>query len=435
MRFTRRGFLAASAAVAAVPFVRSRAAGESSDKVRLAVIGVADRGSANLAGVAGEEIVALCEVDEPRADKARKQYPDAKFFTDYRKMFDAVAGKVDAVVVSTPDHSHAYAALLALKSGKHVYCEKPLAHSIEEIRRMKRAVHQKTGLVTQMGTQIHAENNYRRVVEIVQAGKLGAVNRVHVWCSRKPDPMKKIKPTSPVKFDTDLWLGPVPEEFLYAEGPSKHSWPHFDWRWWWPFGGGVLADMGCHFMDLPFWALKLTAPKTVTATGTKLANCDNTVPETLQVDYQFPAIGKNPAVHLTWYHGVPGPDLAGKVTYPGYSDGVLFEGEGGKKLVANYSKYQLFPDEFAKDFKAPDPTIPKSLGHHKEWLEAIRGKGQALCRFDYAAPLAEAVLLGNVAYRVGKEIAWDAANWTVTNAPEADQFVRCPVRKGWEFSV
>ena len=430
MRFTRRQFLAASAAA---PFVTSRVAGASTEKVRLAVIGVADRGSRNLAGVEGEEIVALCEVDEPRADAARKQYPDAKFFTDYRKFFDTMANKVDAVVVSTPDHTHAFASLLALKLGKHLYCEKPLAHSVEEIRRVKETARAKKGLVTQMGTQIHAEDNYRRVTEIVQAGKLGAVSRVHVWCQRKPDPMRKIQPLIPLKFNTDLWLGPVPEEFLYAAGPSKHSWPHFDWRWWWPFGGGVLADMGCHFMDLPFWALNLTAPTTVKAIGTKLTNCDNTVPETLQVDYQFPAVGKNPPVHLTWYHGVPGPDLAGKVTYPGYKDGVLFEGEGGKKLISNYSQYQLFPAEFAKDFKAPDPTIPKSLGHHKEWLEAIRGTGKTLCNFDYAAPLAEAVLLGNVAYRTGSEIAWDAAKMAVTNSPAAEQYVRCPVRKGWEL--
>jgi predicted dehydrogenase len=289
-------------------------------------------------------------------------------------------------------------------------------------------------VVTQMGTQIHAGDNYRRVVEIVQSGKLGTVKRVHVWCQRQPDPMKKIPTPKPgVKLDTDVWLGPAPTEFFYAAGPSKFPWPHFDWRWWWEFGGGVLADMGCHFTDLPFWALGLDRPTTITAKGTPIAGGDNSsMPATLQVDYQFPAQGNQPAVHLTWYHGVKGPDLSGKTAFAGFPDGVLFEGEKAK-LVANYGKYQLFPDEFAADFQAPAPTIAKSIGHHREWLEAIRTGGTPLCHFGYAGNLAETILLGNVAYRAGSPITYDAVSGKVTDVKAANQYLGRATRKGWEL--
>ena len=427
----RRRFVAASTAIAAAPWVKVFAGGEAKNPVRLAVIGVADRGAENLKGVAAESIVALCEIDEPRAAAARKQFPKAQFFTDYRAMLDKVGKDIDAVVVSTPDHTHAHATLSAIALGKHVYCEKPLCHTVGEVRHVRKAAAAKK-VVTQMGTQIHAGDNYRRVVEIVQSGKLGAVQRVHVWCSRRPDPGRAMKaPINRLKFDLDQWLGPVQEDFFYA---GHLNWPHFHWRWWWPFGGGVLADMGCHFTDLPFWALGLGSPSAVKATGTELPNADNTVPQTLRVDYTFPAIKGRGEVKLTWYHGVPGPDLDGKVRFPGFNDGVLFEGEGGKKLLANYSSYQLLPGEFAKDFKAPDATLAKSVGHHREWLDAIRGDGQALCHFGYSGPLTEAVLLGNVAYRAGVELKWDAEKG-LTDSKEANALLSLEPKKGWEWPV
>ena len=427
----RRRFVASSStALIAVPFAKILAAGESKNPVRLAVIGVADRGAENLKGVAAESIVALCEIDEPRAAAARKQFPKAQFFTDYRTMLDKIGKEIDAVVVSTPDHTHAHATLSAIALGMHVYCEKPLCHTVGEVRRVMKAAAEKK-ILTQMGTQIHAGDNYRRVVEIVQAGKLGAVKRVHVWCSRRPDPGRVVKaPANKLKFDLDQWLGPIPEDFFYA---AHLNWPHFHWRWWWPFGGGVLADMGCHFTDLPFWALGLGSPSTIKASGTELANTDNTVPQTLQVDYTFPATKTRAEVKLTWYHGVPGPSLDGTAKYAGFSDGVLFEGEGGKKLIANYSKYQLLPGEFAEDFKAPDATIAKSVGHHREWLDAIRGEGKPLCHFGYSGPLTETVLLGNVSYRAGGiALKWDADKGT-TDSKEANAFLSMEPRKGWEW--
>lgn len=427
MHLHRRSFLAATAAVASGPLIRSLAADEQKDKVRVALIGVAGQGKYSLDNLAGENVVALCDVDEERAAEARKRFPAAKFVTDYRKLFDDTKA-FDAVAVCTPDHTHAHATLLALAANKHVYCEKPLCHSVAEVRAVTAAAKAKPKLQTQMGTQIHAGDNYRRVVEIIRSGAIGPVKSVQVWCSRRPDGGRAIKPVVKVKFDLQQWLGPCPDEFFYA---THDKWPHFHWRWWWPFGGGVHADMGCHFTDLPHWALGLGAPVKVKATGEGIPNADNTVPNTLQVDY----VHKTPGgmLPLTWYHGVAGPDLVGKGRYAGFSDGVCFQGADGKKLVANYSKYQLFPDEFARDFKPPAQTIAKSIGHHKEWLEAIRGTGKPLCEFGYAGPLTEAVLLGNVSYRAGGvELTWDTKTGTTGNK-DADAFLSREVRKGWEL--
>jgi predicted dehydrogenase len=431
-RPTRRRFFTASAAAVTAPmFARGR---HSADQLSVAVIGVADRGTANLAGVGHENVVALCDVDEPRAGKAREQFRSAAFFTDYRKLFDAMANKVDAVVVSTPDHSHCLPAAIAMTNGKHVYCEKPLAQTVAEVRLMRRLAADKK-LVTQMGTQIHAGDNYRRVVEVVQSGLLGTVNRVHVWLGGKPPAGKKLGTKPSAKFDIDLWLGPNTAAFFEADHqdtPHKgKAWPHFHWRYWWEFGGGQLADFGCHFMDLPFWALGLTLPTTVAATGKKTYVGDNTVPDVMQVDYRFPAVRTRPEVHLTWYHGVPGPSLDGSKKFDGFGSGVLFVGDKGQ-LVADYGRYKLLPESFAKSVTPPAPSIPKSVGHHREWAEACKSGKPTTCDFAYSGLLAESVLLGNVAYRAGKEITYDVAVGK-TNVPDAEQFLGKEYRKGWEL--
>ena len=431
-RITRRKFLASTAAsaIAAPMFGRNAKPGE---RLNLAVIGVNDRGGENLKGVAHENIVALCDVDEAWSAKAREQFPKAAFYTDYRKMYDKIGKEIDAVVVSTPDHSHAMAAALAMSLGKHVYCEKPLTPSVNETRVLRKLAADKK-LVTQMGTQIHAGENYRRVVEIVQAGLIGPVKRVHVWNSSKPVGGKKLDSKPTAKFDVDLWLGPRPIEFFEAamnKSSWNLAWPHFHWRWWWDFGGGTLADLGCHYIDLPFWALGLTAPTSITATGLKTYTGDNTVPDVMQVDYKFPATKTNPEVHLTWYHGVNGPDLEGDEMYKGFNSAVMFVGENAR-LIADYNKLQLLPDVFAKSFKAPQKTIPASVGHHKEWCEAIKNGGTTTCHFGYSGLLTETVLLGNVAYRVGKPIAWDSAKGTTGNA-DADKLLGRDYRKGWEL--
>jgi predicted dehydrogenase len=436
-RISRRRFVQGSAALAtAAYFVNPLAASQPpSERVRVAVIGVAAQGAWNLGQVVGTElaeIVALCDVDERRAATARKAHPKAAFFTDYRQMIEKQKG-IQAVLIATPDHHHAFAALPAMNAGKHVYCEKPLAHSVHEVRLMM-ATAARRRVVTQMGTQIHnTGDNYRRVVEIVQAGVLGPIRRVHVWCARRPDGMFLAKETTPPpqSLHYDLWLGPAPQRGWPPYRQGAHPVPEFDWRWWWDYGGGVLADMACHFMDLPHWALNLRHPSTVAATGRITHKGDNTVPTLLQVDYEYPARGASPPVHLTWYHGVSGPDLDGKVRYQGFSNGVLFDGEKGS-LVADYTHHRLLPEDRFRDFQPPKPTIARSPGHHREWLQKIlKNDTDTTCNFDYSGALTETVLLGNVAYRAGGKLQYDAKTGRVTGNANAAQYLQREYRKGW----
>ena len=426
----RRKFLVGSAVAVGVPsFLRAR---DANEKLNVAVIGVANRGADNLKGVAHENVVALCDVDPDNAKKAREQFPKAAFFTDYRAMFDTAHKGIDAVVVSTPDHSHALPACIAMSLGKHVYCEKPMAETVNEVRHM-RALATKYKVVTQMGTQIHAGENYRRVVEVVRSGLLGEIKTVHVWNSSKPVGGKKLAGKPSAKFDLNLWMGPTTGEFFEAKmNPSgwNFAWPHFHWRWWWQFGGGTLADLGCHYIDLPYWALGLTAPTAVSASGKKTYAGDNATPDLMRVDYTFPAVENRAAVELVWEHGVSGPN-AGADTYKGYNSGILFAGTKGK-LVADYGKYTILPEAFAKDFTPPERSIKPSVGHHKEWTEACKGNGTTTCHFGYSGLLAQAVLLGNVAYRATGNIKWDAEKGT-TGDKAADAFLSRAYRKGWEL--
>jgi predicted dehydrogenase len=436
-RINRRRFLQASAAAAAAASVTGHApaAQPPGERVRVAIVGVAGQGGWNLGQVVATglaEIVALCDVDSRRAADPQKAHPRATFYSDYRQMIEKQKD-IQAVLVATPDHHHAFAALAAMRAGKHVYCEKPLAHSVHEVRLMMETA-ARQHVVTQMGTQIHnTGDNYRRAVEIVQAGVLGPVRRVHVWCSRRPDGMFLAKENTqpPAGLNYDLWLGPAPQRGYPPFRQGAHPVPQFDWRWWWEYGGGVLADMACHFMDLPHWALNLRQPATVAATGRVVHKGDNTVPDLLQVDYEYPARGSSPPVHLTWYHGVRGPDLDGKVIHPGFDNGVLFEGERGS-LVADYGRHRLLPEDRFRDFQPPRPTIPRSPGHHREWLQKIlKNETDTTCNFDYSGALTEAVLLGNVAYRSGAKLQYDAKTGRVTNHAGAAQYMQREYRKGW----
>jgi predicted dehydrogenase len=309
------------------------------------------------------------------AAPARRRFPRAQFYEDYRRLMEQK--DVQAVLIATPDHHHAPAAMAAFRAGKHIYCEKPLTHSVHEVRALMETA-ARTKVVTQMGTQIHAGENYHRVVEIIRAGTLGPVRRVHVWCARRPEAGNLVKERRPAPqgLNYDLWLGPAPERGYppYRHGNDTNV--RFHWRWWWDFGGGVLADMACHFMDLPHWALDLRQPTAVAATGRVTHRGDNRMPDVLQVDYEHPARGERPAVHLTWYHGVPGPDLDGKRRFQGFDSGVLFEGEKGQ-LLADYGRYRLLPEDAFRDFQPPRPTLPRSPGHHREWLRAIGSGGTA----------------------------------------------------------
>lgn len=425
----RRGFLKGSLAAAGLVglgFHTQASAMPSkmaNEKLDLAIVGVANRARANINGVKHENIVAICDVDLNFLNRAAKDFSTAKKFRDYRKMLDN-SKMYDAVVVSTPDHHHAHPSAWAMQLGKHCYCEKPLSHSVWEARQLQQLA-KKNKVVTQMGTQIHATDNYRRVVELVQSGAIGSVKKVHVWVGKGwggGDRPKKTDPV-PAHLDWDLWLGPAPDR-PYKDGRYHAA----QWRRWWDFGGGTLGDMACHYMDLPFWALNLTHPTSVKAEGPAVHA--ETCPLGLKVLYQFPKVGNRDAVQLQWYDGNMIPKEVEGHKFGG--NGVLFVGDKGM-LYSTYGSHKLLPVNSFKEFKAPEQSIPKSVGHHQEFINACKTGSPTTCNFAYSGRLTESVLLGNVAYRVGKEIQWDAENLKVLGNEEAQKLIRRRYRKGWEF--
>jgi predicted dehydrogenase len=434
-RATRRRFLSSSAAAAGAltlgAYVNPTPAQQSkspNERLRIAGVGTTNRAGADLNELSSQEIVALADVDDNNMAKGATRYPQARKYRDFRVMLEKEAGNIDAVMVGTPDHTHAPAAALALRLGKHVYCEKPLTHTVFEARTLANLAKEKK-LVTQMGTQIHAGDNYRRVVELIKSGAIGKVTECHVWVPAAYSGGKFTTGTpAPPGLDWNLWLGPAPER-PYSEGVHP-----FQWRKFWDYGTGALGDFGCHYMDLVHWALDLRAPLTVEAEGPPVDSVS--APTWCIARYEYPARGDQPAVKLTWYDSGKQPDIARSLKLGDkplgdvYKGAQLFIGSGGM-LVSDYTKHHLLPEEKFADFKRPPQTIPKSVGHHREWVDAIKNGGTPLCNFDYSGALTEAVLLGTVAYRSGKRLEWDAANLKVKNSPEAQQLIHKEYRKGW----
>ncbi|TWT60515.1 Gfo/Idh/MocA family protein [Rubinisphaera italica] len=431
LHFSRRDFLkttsAGAAAISAGVWTGGAIAEPTSplQKLNIGCIGTANRAAADIAGVHSENIVALVDVDKNYLARKLSEFPDARTYSDYREMLDAEKGKIDAVVIGTTDHHHAPATIRAIRAGLHVYCEKPLTHTVEEARLISQEA-KKHGVATQLGTQIHAGDNYRRVVELIQSGAIGDVNEVHVWVGKgwgggdRPEESQK----PPETLAWDLWLGPAPER-PFAAGRYHPA----QWRRWWDFGQGTLGDMGCHYMDLPFWALGLRHPTSCVAEGPEVH--PESCPHGLTVHYEFPARDTQPAVKLTWYDGNQTPKEVAGERVPG--SGVMFVGSEGK-LFSGYSNYRLFPQDKFADFQVPEQTIPPSIGHHAEWIKACKDGSPTTCNFDYSGALTETVLLGNVAYRVGERLEWDAENLQATNCSRADQFIRKTYREGWEVS-
>lgn len=425
-RFSRRRFhqLAGVAGVGyfAGHALRTGRADGPNDKLNIAVVGPGGRGSANLKGVSDQNIVAICDVDDRRAGKAYEQFPQAKKFMDFRKMFDEMESKIDAVVISTPDHTHFHPAWWAMQRGKHVYLEKPLAHEVEEVRRLTNAAREKK-LATQLGSQRHTLTGLRDGVEIVKSGMLGTIKEVHSWIDSKRGMPKDPGAPEPVPegLDWDLWLGPV------AERPYTKGFAPYDWRFWWDFGTGETGNWGCHILDIPFWALDLGHPTHVAGSG-PMPDAKKT-PTSLVSRLDFPANGKRPAVSVHWYQGKPpivkelGLDKVKSVNN-------LFIGTEGT-LLCGFNAFKLLPEEKFADFKGPETTLTPSPGFYTEWLDACRGGTPATCNFDYSGPMAESVLLSNVAYRVQGEFDWDAAKMTSGRA-DVDAMLRREYRKGWE---
>ncbi|HBE67538.1 MAG TPA: oxidoreductase [Planctomycetaceae bacterium] len=423
--FDRRKFVAASSVAVAGWHTSSCASGRPSSlaKLNIACIGTANRAAADIEGVKEENVVALCDVDRKYLETKAKTFPDARLYADYREMIGAEGDKIDAVVIGTTDHHHAPATMHAIAAGKHVYCEKPLTHTVEEARIVAEAA-AKAGVATQLGTQIHAGSNYRRVVEIIQSGAIGDVTDVHVWVGKawgggelpaKGDPV-------PEHLNWDLWLGPAKER-PFALGRYHPA----QWRKWWEFGQGTLGDMGCHYMDLPFWALRLRHPTRIEAEGPEVHA--ETAPLGLIVKYEFPKTEVAPAIKMTWYDGNLAPRKILDQRVPG--SGVMFVGTEGM-MFADYGSYRLFPAEKFADFTPPKKSIPESIGHHREWIQACKEGTPTTCNFDYSGALTETVLLGNIAYRSGRAVQWDAAKLE-TNDSESQAFVSKTYRDGWEL--
>ncbi len=446
-RLNRRNFVQRSTtlAVASGLMVHSSARGAAANKLRTAFIGVGGRGGGNLNTVArdpGVEVVALCDVNRNNLAAAQKQFTTARTYVDFRELYKQ-ADDIDAVVVSVAEHTHAYATLPALRMGKHVYCEKPLTYNIAESRIITAAAAE-SDVATQMGTQIHATDNYHRVVELIQSGAIGPVREAHVWVGRSwglqskedaerfHDPVFVTERPSEVMpipdyLEWDLWLGPAPERpfnSVYFPGPA--------WYRWWDFGNGTMSDLGSHWNDLPFWALKLDAPLSVHADGAEPH--PEIAPASMKAVYQYAARSEMPACQLTWYQGKYKPPQWHDGSIPKFDSGVLFVGDDGM-LLSDYGKHLLLPEEKFVDFKPPAPFIPDVAGHHEDWLAACRTGSPTGSPFSYAGPLTEANHLGNVAFRCGSPIQWDAANMRAIDNPAAAPFISRTPREGWSLNT
>jgi len=422
---TRRNWLKAAACGGAGILIlhnsRSARSYQANEKLNLAIIGAGGRGKSNLDAVAGENILALCDVNEQKAASAFAQYPEAKKYRDYRKLWDDLEDQIDAAVVSTTNHSHAPATVMALRRGKHVYGEKPGAHSVYEARIVTQVAAEQQ-VATQRGTQMHATDNYRRIVELIRSGAIGEVRECHIWLRSSRGALGD-RPTEtppvPAWLDWDLWLGPAPSRPYHPIYANGHL--------WWDFGGGELGNMGCHYFDLPFWALELSAPLSIEAEGPPPH--PESTPAQLHVRYQFPARGERPPVTLTWTHGRQPSPIFAEHAFPAWAWSVFVGSRG--MLLASYDRRMLWPEKEFADYQPPEASIPPSIGHHAEWLAACRTGSATGCHFGYAGPITEAMLLGNVAYRSGAKLQWDAAGMKVTNAPQANALLRRDYRDGW----
>ncbi|WP_286764923.1 MULTISPECIES: Gfo/Idh/MocA family protein [Rhodopirellula] len=446
----RRDILVGGTALAAaglgnVSPAQDPARSSANDRLKIAAIGVGGRGGANLRTMEQTglvDVVAVCDVDTRFTNQAIQRHPKARAFRDFRKLYDIVGNDIDGVVVSTTEHTHAFATMPALQLGKHVYCEKPLAYNIDETRKIAEAA-ERAGVVTQMGTQIHAGDNYHRVVELIQSGAIGDVNEAHVWVNRAwglqseaaakkhrdllhVDSRPTDAMTPPDHVDWDLWLGPAPVRpyhSVYFPGPR--------WYRWWDFAGGTMSDLGSHWNDLPFWALELDAPTTVEAFGPPVH--PEIAPASMSAKYEYPQRGDRGPVTVSWYQGTDKPEIWQRGEIPRWDSGVLFIGNKGM-LLSDYGKHVLLPEDSFVDFEPPAPFVPESPGHHEQWVRACLGEGETASPFSYAGPLTEANHLGNVAYRVGKKITWDRDKMECVGCPEAAPFIAREPREGWSLS-
>ena len=445
----RRRFLKATGAAAAAAFtivprhVLGQGQTPPSEKLNIAGIGVGGQGAGDLKEMATENVVALVDVDFKKAANTFKTYPKAEVFKDYRVMLDKLGKGVDAVMIATPDHMHAPIAMAAMRAGKHVYVEKPMAHSIEEARVMTAFAKEKK-LVTQMGNNGHAGEGLRRTKEWIDAGAIGRVREVHGWSDRPgtpkqpwwPQPATQPTATSPImpvpeELDWNLWLGGA------RMRPYHRAYHPRNWRGYFDFGTGAVGDMAVHNLDPAWYALDLGAPVAASADTGPLGR--DSYPAWQIITYEFAAKADRAAVNVKWYDGgkLPDPpaDLEGKYNLP--DNGILFVGDRGTMVCGGWSGApRLFPAARRREFEEPAKRIPRSpRGHRQEWVRACKDDKpeDAKAGFDYSGPFTEALLVGNLAVRLRKRVEWDAQRMRVTNAPEGEGLVRKTYRKGFEI--
>ena len=432
----RRQFLKNAAKTTAVAsaftFVPSRAFG-ANERLNIAVVGVGGMGNSNLNAVGSENIVALCDVDDEYAAKSYDEFPQAKRHCDFRKMLEKEKD-IEAVVVATPDHTHAVIAMAAMKMGKHVYVQKPLTHNVYEARMLTEAA-KKYKVITQMGNQGHSGEGIRLVCEWVWSGAIGKVKEAHAWTNRPhgywAQGIERPEGTPPVPktLDWDLWLGPAQHR---PYNPAYHP---FSWRGFWDFGTGALGDMACHIMDPVYWSLKLGYPIGVRSISTPVNN--ETAPISSMVEYKFPARGDLPPVTFTWYDGGLTPTLPDELgigrRMGDASGGALLIGDKGKIVCGCYGKSpRLLPDSLMQEVGKPPKMIPRvKTSHEMDWVRACKEGKAPSGEFSYSGPFTEVVLLGNLAIRTNKRLEWDGPNMKVTNLPEAEKYVRREYRQGW----
>jgi predicted dehydrogenase len=413
-------------------------------KLNVACIGVAGRGGSHLGGAARENLVAICDIDDKNLDKVGQKYPNAKKYFDYRKMFDEMHKGIDAVVVATPDHQHAPASMMAIKLGKHVYCEKPLTHSIYEARMVAEAA-KRNKVATQMGNQGHSGGGYHALCEFIWTGAIGDVTEAHCQTNRPIWPQDLKRPTdcpeAPANIHWDEWLGPAPKR------PYHPCYLPFKWRGWWDFGCGALGDMACHIMDGAMWALQLGHPTSVELVEV-LGGNDETFPKSSVIRWDFPArkatvpTSKTPIemrpVKVFWHDGgktFPTPEEVGRDFKIDGGGASFYLGDKGKMYTGCYGGgVTLLPIAKMKDYPKPERVLPRPEGgHFGDWINACKTGKEAGSNFSYAGPFTEVVLLGNLAIRAGagKKVEWDGPNMKVTNMPELNRCVKREYREGW----
>lgn len=432
---SRRSFLKTTAAAAlASPIFRlsSPRAYGANERINLAAIGIDGKGKSDLAETSvGQNVVAICDIDQRRLAQAAVRYPEAKTYSDWRELLDQDG--IDAVTISTPDHTHAPATMTAIRRGLHVYTQKPLTHDVFESRKLAEAA-EEAGIVSQMGIQHHASARLKNAVQCIRDGAIGKVSAVHTWTDRPGSFWKQglERPENaaaiPDALHWDLWLGTAPER-PYASA-VYHP---FHWRGWWDFGTGALGDMGCHIMDPVINALELGPPKLVTAEGPEPH--PESGPLWCIVKYQFPGTEwTTDTLELTWYEAgkmPPSEIFLAPDDWPGSKNGVLYIGSKGNLFVGFPEQPQLFPIADFASYNMPDHT---DNNHYTQWTDAIRGEGETSCPFSYSGPLTETVLLGNVAYRSQQAIEWDSESLKATNTSDADAYIRREYRQGWEVA-